>query len=264
MIRGMIFRKMKLFENIIKDEEKAKELDPFFQGLIDYEKQLEEFQTGETGETSEQVDNQLTEKNNNLINKSNSDLYKEDDENDKKEDEKSKQTENKLKGKNNNLINEINTIPENKHSEDSEELENYKTIDKNTITEDNHFIEKNNNLINKSNFNQDNKALQNFKKYAPELKKFLNILPCVLKSNEENNIERYNSCFNEIPENKMKIYKENNFSIKELENKQNKSLIDDNDVSFGISMFTKSGNFKYQFNQKNNFNEHKSSIVIKR
>ena len=61
----------------------------------------------------------------------------------------------------------------------------------------------------------------------------------------------------------MKIYKENNFSIKELENKQNKSLIDNNDVSFGISMFIKSGNFKYQINQKNNFNEHKSSIVIK-
>ena len=267
MIRGIIFKKINLLDLSIKDEEKAKELDPSFIGLIEYEKQLGIFQTEETGETSKLSDNHLSENNNNLINKSNYNPYYEDVENNKKVNEKIKQEDNELIEKNNNLLNQIDPIQEEEDYEEEEyyeELEKYKKVNEKVEKDDNQLIEKNNNLMRKSNFNEGNEVLGNFIKDAPELKKFLNILPCVLKSNEENNIERYNSCFNEIPENKMKIYKENNFSIKELENKQNKSLIDDNDVSFGISMFTKSGNFKYQFNQKNNFNEHKSSIVIKR
>ena len=313
MIRGIIFKKINLLDLSIKDEEKAKELDPSFIGLIEYEKQLGIFQTEETGETSKLSDNHLSENNNNLINKSNYNPYYEDVENNKKVNEKIKQEDNELIEKNNNLLNQIDPIQEEedyeKEEEDYEELEKnkkvnekvekddnqlieknnnilnqidpiqeedyeeeeyyeelekYKKVNEKVEKDDNQLIEKNNNLMRKSNFNEGNEVLGNFIKDAPELKKFLNILPCALKSNEEKDIERYNPCLNEISINKIKICKENKLSTKEFEGKQNKSIIDDTDVSLGISMFNKGGKLNYHFNENNNYNESKSSIVIKR
>ena len=267
MIRGIIFKKINLLDLSIKDEEKAKELDPSFIGLIEYEKQLGIFQTEETGETSKLSDNHLSENNNNLINKSNYNPYYEDVENNKKVNEKIKQEDNELIEKNNNLLNQIDPIQEEEDYEEEEyyeELEKYKKVNEKVEKDDNQLIEKNNNLMRKSNFNEGNEVLGNFIKDAPELKKFLNILPCALKSNEEKDIERYNPCLNEISINKIKICKENKLSTKEFEGKQNKSIIDDTDVSLGISMFNKGGKLNYHFNENNNYNESKSSIVIKR
>ena len=249
MIRGIIFKKINLLDLSIKDEEKAKELDPSFIGLIEYEKQLGIFQTEETGETSKLSDNHLSENNNNLINKSNYNPYYEDVENNKKVNEKIKQEDNELIEKNNNLLNQIDPIQEEDYEEEEyyEELEKYKKVNEKVEKDDNQLIEKNNNLMRKSNFNEGNEVLGNFIKDAPELKKFLNILPCALKSNEEKDIERYNPCLNEISINKIKICKENKLSTKEFEGKQNKSIIDDTDVSLGISMFNKGGNFELSF-----------------
>ena len=89
-------------------------------------------------------------------------------------------------------------------------------------------------------------------------------MPCILKSNAKNNIESFNSCLKEIPKNKIKIKKENKFSCRESENNYSKSIIEDDDISLGLSMLKKGVNLKFQFNQNKEYKEKHSSIIIKR
>ena len=71
-----------------------------------------------------------------------------------------------------------------------------------------------------------------------ELPEELMNLPFTIKSSD-NKIERYNDCLNEIPRNKIKIRKENKSNIKEVENKENGGIINDDEISIGLSIFKK-------------------------
>lgn len=96
-----------------------------------------------------------------------------------------------------------------------------------------------------------------------KLKKFLKEIPFILKiSNKE--IDRNNKCLKKIEENKLNIYKENKTSIEEVENKSNNVIINDNEISLGLSLFKKGGDIKFGQNEEQKIEKEKSEIVVKR
>ena len=73
-------------------------------------------------------------------------------------------------------------------------------------------------------------------KLSEELQRFENKLPCLLKSNSDGDITAFNSCLEEIPLEKMEFREENLYSAQEVESNLKSSIIDDNEVSLGISL----------------------------
>jgi len=96
-----------------------------------------------------------------------------------------------------------------------------------------------------------------------ELPEELMNLPFTIKSSD-NKIERYNDCLNEIPRNKIKIRKENKSNIKEVENKENGGIINDDEISIGLSIFKKGANLKYGLTRNENNKYEKSTMVAMR
>ena len=102
-------------------------------------------------------------------------------------------------------------------------------------------------------------------KKKPKVDRFIEQIPCIIKSSDDNNnIERNNKYLNKIPRNKLTINKENISSIKEVENKENNSIINDDEISLGLTVLKKGGDIKFGLNKNQTTNYEKSSIVAKR
>ena len=101
------------------------------------------------------------------------------------------------------------------------------------------------------------------KKSKKQIERFIKEIPYVLKPSGDD-IDRNNYCLNQIPKNKLKIYQENKTSIEELENKENKEIINDDEISLGLKVFKQDINFKFGLNKNLNIKHEKSAIVVKR
>ena len=101
------------------------------------------------------------------------------------------------------------------------------------------------------------------KKDNKQIERFIKEIPYVLKPSGDD-IDRNNNCLNTIPKSKLKINKENKTSIEELENKENKEIINDDEISLGIKVFKQDLNFKLGLNKNLNYKNEKSAIVVKR
>ncbi len=97
-----------------------------------------------------------------------------------------------------------------------------------------------------------------------ELVKFLKCFPCVLKMGDNNNIESYNSCLNEISKNKIEFNEENKFTSCQNDKKDNYAMVDDNEASLGISFFHNDANFKLKNSFLNKYERNSSSFIVKR
>ena len=232
LTRGIVFEKMRKFYDARKDEEKAKYLGLTINEVNDCKKFYEKFCCKETEINNTENINYAT------INEVN----------DKKCFEKfgDKETEVNNTESMNNVSNDKNY----------DLLKRYLGDPFDCINESLEEIE--DSEENKNENSEENKQVD------PKLKKFFEILPCVLKSNANNNIESFNSCLKEISKNKIKIKKENKFSCRESESNSSKSIIEDNDISLGLSMLNKGVNLRFQFNQNKEYKEKYSSIIIKR
>ena len=85
----------------------------------------------------------------------------------------------------------------------------------------------------------------------------------MLKSSDKSDLEiqRYYDFLNEIPRNKLKIRKENKSIIKEVENKENGGIINDDEITIGLSIFKKGANLKYGLTRNEN-NKYEKSILV--
>ena len=94
------------------------------------------------------------------------------------------------------------------------------------------------------------------------LEKFMN-LPFTIKSSDKSDLEiqRYYDFLNEIPRNKLQIKKENKSIIKEVENKENGGIINDDEITIGLSIFKKGANLKYGLTRNEN-NKYEKSILV--
>ena len=97
-----------------------------------------------------------------------------------------------------------------------------------------------------------------------ELFKFLKIFPCVLKLGSSNNIETYNSCLNEIPKNNIEFQQENKYSSMKIENNDNIDIINNTQISTGLSYLYNDVNFKNQFSKSKKYERRSSSFIVKR
>ena len=98
---------------------------------------------------------------------------------------------------------------------------------------------------------------------SKKVKSLLNDLPCVLKSVNDN-IERYNICLKKISLDKMRICKENRISSKEMESKESKAVINDDEISLGLTVFKQGGNLKFGLKNDQKRGYEKSTVVAKR
>ena len=85
----------------------------------------------------------------------------------------------------------------------------------------------------------------------------------MLKSSDKSDLEiqRYYDFLNEIPRNKLQIKKENKSIIKEVENKENGGIINDDEITIGLSIFKKGANLKYGLTRNEN-NKYEKSILV--
>ena len=125
----------------------------------------------------------------------------------------------------------------------SEEEENDKNSEKSPKSKDNKKEENSKNKNEKNDYE------------LPE--EFMN-LPFTIKSSD-NKIERYYDCLNEIPRNKLKIRKENKSNVTEVENKENGGIINDDEITIGLSIFKKGANLKYGLTRNENNKYEKST-----
>lgn len=96
-----------------------------------------------------------------------------------------------------------------------------------------------------------------------KLERFIKVIPFILKTSD-NNIDRYNNCLNSIPKNKLTINKENKTSIEEVKNKGNKAIINNDEISLGLSVFKQGGNINFVKNEEEIYKHEKSEIVAKK
>jgi hypothetical protein len=81
---------------------------------------------------------------------------------------------------------------------------------------------------------------------------------------DNNNIESYNSCLNEISKNKIEFNEENKFTSCQNDKKDNYAMVDDNEASLGISFFHNDANFKLKNSFLNKYERNSSSFIVKR
>ena len=98
---------------------------------------------------------------------------------------------------------------------------------------------------------------------SKKVKSLLNDLPCALKSANDN-IERYSNCLKKISLDKMKITKENRVSSKEMQSKESKAVINDDEISLGLTAFKQGGNLKFGLKNDQKHGYENSSVVAKR
>lgn len=96
-----------------------------------------------------------------------------------------------------------------------------------------------------------------------KLDRIIKNIPFVLRASD-NDIDRNNNCLNKIPKNKLKIYEENITSFKEMENKSNNVIINDNEISLGLKVFKEGCDIKFGQDKEKKFEQEKSEIVVKR
>lgn len=230
--RAAIYTSLKSFDNAKKDEEKAKKLykdDSQFEEIMEM---LEDIKNEITKRNSKKYNNKLSKKSKNID--SNSDH---------------ESLEESFKESLEEPLEKASDKPLKKYSDKSSEESLEEPLEKASDKP----IEK-----------YSDKSLDEFKYYEPKLEKFFKILPCVLKSNSDNNIESYNSCLKEIPKNKIIIKHENKFYCKELENNSHRSIIEDVNISLKLSMLNKGADFKHHFSNNKELAQENYSIVIKR
>jgi hypothetical protein len=116
---------------------------------------------------------------------------------------------------------------------------------------------KNNNEI-KNDLIKDNNDIQ------PELSKFIKSFPCVLKLGINNNIESYNSCLNSIPKERIEFQEENKLSSMKNENKDNFAIVDDTNVSAGLSLYFNDLNFNFKKTNSRINERNSNSFIVKR
>ena len=100
------------------------------------------------------------------------------------------------------------------------------------------------------------------KKKSNKLATLIKEIPYVLKPSGDD-IDRNNDCLNQIPKTKLKICQENKTSIEEFENKENKEIINDDEVSLGLKVFKQGVNLKFGQNKNLNYKHEKSAVVAK-
>ena len=96
---------------------------------------------------------------------------------------------------------------------------------------------------------ENNLAIKNFldleeKQIRKELKRFENILPCLLKANSEGKISAFNSCFEDIPLDKIQFREENELSAEEIISNSNETIVDNKEISLGISILMNDVEFR--------------------
>ena len=101
-------------------------------------------------------------------------------------------------------------------------------------------------------------------KVSEELQRFENKLPCLLKSNSDGDITAFNSCLEEIPLKKMEFREENLYSAQEVESNLKSSIIDDNEVSLGISLLQNDANFKLKTGKDFQYKSSSKTIIAKK
>jgi len=116
---------------------------------------------------------------------------------------------------------------------------------------------KNNNEI-KNDLIKDNNDIQ------PELYKFIKSFPCVLKLGAKNNIESYNSCLNSIPKDRIEFQEENKLSSMENNHKDNFAMVDDTNVSAGLSLYYNDLNFNLKKANSRIYEKNSNSFIVKR
>ena len=116
---------------------------------------------------------------------------------------------------------------------------------------------KNNNDI-KNDFKEDNNDIQ------PELSKFIRSFPCVLKLGANNNIESYNSCLNPISKDRIEFQEENKLSSMKNNHKDNFAIVNDTNVSAGLSLFFNDLNFNLEKTNSRTYENNSSSFIVKR
>lgn len=116
---------------------------------------------------------------------------------------------------------------------------------------------KNNNEI-KNDLKEDNNDI------LPELSKFIRSFPCVLKLGANNNIESYNSCLNPISKDRIEFQEENKLSSMKNDHKDNFAIVNDTNVSAGLSLFFNDLNFNLKKANSRTYENNSSSFIVKR
>jgi len=112
-------------------------------------------------------------------------------------------------------------------------------------------------------------AIQNYiesekKIILKELKRFENTLPCLLKANSEGKISAFNSCFEDIPLEKIQSKEENELTAQEIVSNSNETIVDNKEISLGISILMNDINFQLKTDKDYKFSTSSKSILVKK
>ena len=97
-----------------------------------------------------------------------------------------------------------------------------------------------------------------------ELKRFENTLPCLLKANSEGKISAFNSCFEDIPLEKIQSKEENELTAQEIVSNSNETIVDNKEISLGISILMNDINFQLKTDKDYKFSTSSKSILVKK
>ena len=116
---------------------------------------------------------------------------------------------------------------------------------------------------------ENNLAMQNYLEFEneqnrKEKKRFGNVLPCLLKANSEGEISAFNSCLEDIPLDKIQLREENELSAQEIKSNLNETIINDNEISLGISILMNDLNFKIKTDKDYKYSTNSQSIIVKK
>ena len=116
---------------------------------------------------------------------------------------------------------------------------------------------------------ENNLAIKNFldleeKQIRKELKRFENTLPCLLKANSEGKISAFNSCFEDIPLDKIQFREENELSAEEIISNSNETIVDNKEISLGISILMNDVEFKLKTDKDYKYSTSSKSILVKK
>ena len=95
-----------------------------------------------------------------------------------------------------------------------------------------------------------------------KLKILLSKIPCVLKLSNAG-IERYDTCFEKISFDKMRICSENRKYTKLVTNKESKQFINDDEITLGLSIFKKGADFKKGLKKNQKYESEQTTIIAK-
>ena len=102
------------------------------------------------------------------------------------------------------------------------------------------------------------------KQIRKELKRFENTLPCLLKANSEGKISAFNSCFEDIPLDKIQFREENELSAEEIISNSNETIVDNKEISLGISILMNDVEFKLKTDKDYKYSTSSKSILVKK